>query len=180
MALHKDIPTPHRRTAVILAATGLRFEESAMNLEGQTQFGDIAWAGERPASIFLDSAVAHGVGVTSESFSDGVHRGVVFLPDPKRVEEYPPLLVGKFTETVQRGADRFDHHLWGADRGGGEDGTVEHRDLGRAVGPAPQRHLRTVQCLWSVAQIVKPGADPNTAGGHPRHQRQNLFEVVVD
>ena len=117
-----------------------------MDLERQTQFCDIPWARERSSGPFLDPAqpVTHGVGMTTQSFSGDANRAVSFLPHPKRFEQDLALLVGKVAKRGQSSAGRFDHHLWGGERGGGQDASVEHRDMG--IGSGRPRSVTLAKC----------------------------------
>src|SRR5271163_472401 len=103
--------------------------------------------------------MAHGIGVAIQTVSDGAHRGIAVLPHPERFEEYLALLVGKVAETVQSGADRFDHHIRDAGCGGGQNGAVEHRYRGSTVGPAPHCDFREVESMRRIAQVVESRAD---------------------
>src|SRR5271169_5987597 len=159
---HRD-PVRSRDSAV-----GFWLHESAMYLEGQTEFRDILWARQRPAGVFLDSMqpVPDRVRVANKHAGRTAHRGISVLPDPKRFEKRLPVLVGKVGKAVQRRADRLDHHLRRAHGSGGQDGAVEHRDRGCGVGRAPQHHPCHMHGLWRIAQIPKDRTD-----SHPRSRR---------
>jgi hypothetical protein len=116
--------------------------------------------------------------VTTKSFGGVACRGVGLLPHPKRLEQDFTLLVGKVGETGQNSAGRLDHGLWCSERGGGQDGAVEHPDMGIGVGPTQQHHLGKVQSLRRLAQIVESRADSNPIDGRPRYQGHNLVELL--
>ena len=101
-----------------------------MYLESQTQFGDVPRPRQGSARTFLDPTqpVAERVRVANKHLSRSAHRRISVLPHPKRFEQHLALLVGKVTKTVQRNADRLDHHIWGAYGSGGQDGAIEHSD----------------------------------------------------
>ena len=75
-----------------------------MDLECQTQFGDIPWPREGSAGVFLDSVqpLAHSVGMAIKHFGGAAQRCIVVLPHPKRFKKHLPVLVGKIAKTVQR------------------------------------------------------------------------------
>ena len=123
-------------------------------------------------------SVTHRVGVTTKSFSGVACRGVGLLPHPKRLEQDFALLVGKVGETGQNDAGRLDHRLWCSERGGGQDGAVEHPDMGIGVGPTQQHHLGKVQSLGRLAQIVESRADSNPIDDRSRYQGDNLVELL--
>lgn len=58
------------------------------------------------------------------------------------------------------GAARFDHHIWGADYGGSQDGAVEHRYR--------DRDFCEVESVWRVVQTVESRADADPTIGLPR------------
>ena len=84
---------------------------------------------------------------------------------------------GRSAKTVQRSADRFDHRLRRADRSGGQDGAVEHRDRGCGIGRAPQHHPCDMQGSWRIAQILEGRTDAHPHRRHPRHQAQQPCRV---
>lgn len=50
--------------------------------------------------------MTHGVGMAIQPVSHRAHRGIAFLPHPKRFEQELALLVGKIAETVQISTDQ--------------------------------------------------------------------------
>ena len=151
-----------------------------MDLESQTQLGDIPRPLKGSAGVFLDSTqpVAHGVRVAIKYLGRAAHRRIVVLPHPKRFEKHLPVLVGKIGKTLQHSADRFDHRLRRADRGGGQDGAVDARTeevgrSGRATSLLPRAGL--------VAYRADPEGrtDAHPHRGHPRHEGNNPVECVA-
>ena len=93
----KRLGTRSRQGFHFHCLNGFRLHQTAMYLEGQTQFGDIPWPREGSAGVFRDSAqaVAHGVRVAMKCLSRTAHRRIVVLPvigTPTRTQRHrtPP------------------------------------------------------------------------------------------
>jgi hypothetical protein len=94
-------------------------------------------------------------------------------------EERLPVVVGKVAKTLQRSADRLDHHLRRAHGSGGQNGAVEHRNRGCGIGRTPQHHPCEMEGSWRIAKIPEGRTDPHPRRCRPRQQGNNRAQLSV-